>query len=74
VLVYTGSALEKKGARSSFSFTFHREADLSAKRTPQEATAWISRSHGDPGRPLDPEATPCSGPQAALCLTPEFAP
>ena len=60
----------EKGARSSFSFTSYREADLSAKRAPQEAEAWISRPDVDESRPCDPEATPSSGPQAALCLTP----
>jgi ribonuclease P protein component len=69
VLVYTGLAPGKKGARSSFSLPSYREADLSAKRAPQEATARISRSHGDAGRPGDPEATEGPGPQAAFCLT-----
>jgi len=58
----------EKGARSSFSLTFHREAHLPAERTPQEATARISRAHVDAGRPRDLEATPCSRPQAALRL------
>jgi ribonuclease P protein component len=59
----------EKGARSSFSFTFHREADLSAERTPQEAPARIPGPDVDASRPGDPEATASSGPQAALCLT-----
>jgi ribonuclease P protein component len=59
----------KKGARSSFSLTSYREADLPAKRAPPEATARIPRSHGDAGRPGNPEATEGPGPQAALRLT-----
>jgi ribonuclease P protein component len=69
VLVYTGAALWEKGARSSFSLTSYREADLSAQRAPQEAAARISRPHGDASRPRDPEAAAGSGTQAALCLT-----
>jgi len=61
----------EKGARSSFSLTSHREADLSAKRTPQEAEARISSPHVHAGRPRDPEATQSSRPQAALRLTPK---
>jgi hypothetical protein len=61
----------EKGARSSFSLTSHREADLSAQRTPQEAAAWISSPHVHAGRPRDPEATQSSRPQAALRLTSE---
>ena len=68
-LVYTGSAPGEKGARSSFSLTTYREADLPAKRAPQEATARFPCPHVDAGRPGDPEATQGSGPQAALCLT-----
>ena len=52
----------KKGARSSFSLTSHREADLSAERTPQEAEARVSSPHVHAGRPRDPEATQSSGP------------
>jgi ribonuclease P protein component len=59
----------EKGARSSFSLTSYREADLSAQRAPQEATARIPRPHGDAGRPRDTEATEGPGTQAALCLT-----
>ena len=59
----------EKGARSSFSFTSQREADLSAERTPQEAPARIPCPDVDASRPGDPEATASSGPQAALCLT-----
>ncbi len=71
MLVYTGLALWEKGARSSFSLTSYREADLPAKRAPQEATARLSRSHGDASRPGDSEATEGPGTQAALCLTSE---
>jgi len=60
----------EKGARSSFSLTSYREADLSAERTPQEAEARIPRAHVDAGRPRDPEATQGPGPQAAFGLTP----
>jgi hypothetical protein len=62
----------EKGARSSFSFISYREADLSAERTPQEAPARIPEPDGIARGPGDPEATPSSGPQAALCLTLEI--
>jgi hypothetical protein len=62
----------EKGARSSLSFTSYREADLSAERTPQEAPARIPKPDGIARGPGDPEATPSSGPQAALCLTLEI--
>jgi len=61
----------KKGARSSFSLTSHRETDLPAERAPQEASTRIPRAHGDAGRPSDSEATTGSRPQAAVCLTPQ---
>src|SRR5262245_44907412 len=64
----------EKGARSSFSFTSHREAHLPAERTPQEATARISRTHVDAGRPRNPQASPRSRPQAAVRIkTPTIA-
>jgi ribonuclease P protein component len=59
----------KKGARSSFSLSSYREAHLPAERTPQEATARISRTYVDAGRPRNLEATPRSRPQAAVRLT-----
>jgi ribonuclease P protein component len=62
-------ALQEKGARSSFSLTSYREADLSAKRAPQEAPTRISRAHGDACRPRNSQAAAGSRPQAALCLT-----
>ena len=47
----------------------NREADLSAKRAPQEAPARIPSSHGDAGRTGDSQAPPGSRPQAALGLS-----
>src|SRR5712692_9572071 len=58
----------EKGARSSFSLTSYREADLSAERAPQEASPRISRTHGNACGPGDPQAAAGSRPQAALCL------
>ena len=45
------------------------EADLSAKRAPAEAQAWLPCPHVDPRRPRDPQAPPREGPQAALRLS-----
>ena len=68
-LVYTGSPLFKKGARSSFYLSFYREADLSAQRAPTEASARIPGAHVDACRPRDPQAPQGSWPQTAFGVT-----
>jgi ribonuclease P protein component len=67
-LVYTHRRALEKGARSSFSFSNDREADLSAQRAPAEAQARFPCAHGDARRPRDPQAPAGERPQAAVGL------
>lgn len=46
-----------------------READLPAQRAPAQAPARLSCADVDARRPVDPEASPLQGPQAALRVT-----
>jgi len=66
-LVYTGFAPPEK--RAVLLPSFDCETDLPAQRAQAEAPARIPREDVDAGRPRDPEASPCPGPQAPLGLS-----
>jgi ribonuclease P protein component len=67
-LVYTHRRALEKGARSSFSLSNYREADLPAQCAPPEAQARVPRAHGDARRSRDPQASAGERPQTAVGL------
>src|SRR5438105_6953421 len=66
LLVYTGFSA---WLLYLFRATSHCEADLPAERAPPETPARLSCPDGHSSWTRDPQAAPCEGAQAPLCLT-----